>query len=180
MGQSWSGIKKRLEQDLMCEKLRGRVKYFITKYRKSHDEESRIAILIDGEEVIQGNIYDFYREAEPLIDKMRMKQEIERRSWNGKEILYDNENKALEESVDDICINEGIIDTYLFTKALDFYLSHSIDESICSTNPLVRLLAIFDRRIGKRTLLKLKDNVDAQPAWLKPFYQLRFEVENIN
>lgn len=179
MGESWSRIKKRLEQDLLCEKIRGRVKYFIIKYRKSHDEESRIAILIDEKEVIRGNIYDFYREADPLIDKIRAEQEIPRRSWNGKETLYDNENKELEKRVDEICIDKGIIDPYLFTKALDFYLHHSIKESINSTNPLVWLFAILDRRIGKRTLYKVKDEVNDQPEWLKQFYKLRLDVENI-
>lgn len=47
------GLKKRLEQDLLCEKLRCRVKYFITKYRKTHDEESRMVILVDEKEVIR-------------------------------------------------------------------------------------------------------------------------------
>ncbi|SKC84591.1 hypothetical protein [Maledivibacter halophilus] len=40
------GLKKRLEQDLLCEKLRCRVKYFITKYRKTHDEEKIIKRLV--------------------------------------------------------------------------------------------------------------------------------------
>ncbi|WP_461207300.1 SF0329 family protein [Clostridium sp. DL1XJH146] len=67
MGQSWSGIKKRLEKDLMCDSLKGRIKYFITKYNNSHDESGRVAIIVDGKEIIQGNIfkyYDGYRETE--------------------------------------------------------------------------------------------------------------------
>ncbi|WP_053957257.1 SF0329 family protein [Inediibacterium massiliense] len=179
MAQSWSGIQKKLEQDLLCEKLRGRVRYFITKYRKAHDDESRIAILIDKKEVVRGNIFDFYREADPISDKIRAEQKIPKRLWNGDEILYDNENKELEENVDAICIHKGIIDAYLFIIALNFYLHHSIKESINSTNPLVRLFAILDRRIGKRTLYKLKDKVSDQPEWLKQFYKLRLDVENI-
>ncbi|WP_432402125.1 SF0329 family protein [Wukongibacter sp. M2B1] len=180
MGQSWSGIKKRLEKDLLCEKLRGRVKYFITKYRKAHDEESRIAILIDEKEVIRGNVFDSYREGNPLLDTIRAEQKIPKRLWNGKETLYENENKELEKRVDEICVDKGIIDAYLFAKALDCYLHHSIKESINSKNPLVRLFAILDRRIGKKTLYKLKDEVSKQPEWLRPFYMLRLDVENIN
>jgi len=44
---------------------------------------------------------------------------------------------------------------------------------------MVRLLAVLDRRVGKRTLEKLKDEVDKQPEWLKKFYLLRLEAEGI-
>ncbi|WMJ82498.1 hypothetical protein RBU49_04575 [Clostridium sp. MB40-C1] len=37
--------------------LKGRIKYFITKYKNSHDESGRVAIIVDGKEVIQGNIF---------------------------------------------------------------------------------------------------------------------------
>ena len=53
MGQSWSGIRKRLEEDLLCYSLKGRVQYQITKYRKSHDESGRIAILFDGHQIFK-------------------------------------------------------------------------------------------------------------------------------
>lgn len=143
MPQSWSGIRKRLEEDLLCEKLRGRVKYFITRYRESHDEaRSRFAILIDNEQVINAN--DCH--------------------W-------------LDKSVDDI--NKGCFTTFNFSKALDYYLHNPIENSITSKNGLIRLLAILDRRIGKRTLDRLKDTVSEQPEWLRPFYTLRLKAEGL-
>lgn len=41
------------------------------------------------------------------------------------------------------------------------------------------MFAILDRRVGKRTLDKLKGVLDEQPEWLKQFYVLRFEAENL-
>ena len=41
------------------------------------------------------------------------------------------------------------------------------------------MFAILDRRVGKRTLEKLKDTLDEQPEWLKQFYILRIEAENL-
>ena len=41
------------------------------------------------------------------------------------------------------------------------------------------MFAILDRRVGKRTLERLKDLLNEQPEWLKPFYLLRFEAENL-
>jgi len=43
MGDSWSGVRKRLEQDLLCDALKGRLKYFITKYNNAHDESGRVS-----------------------------------------------------------------------------------------------------------------------------------------
>lgn len=143
MPQSWSGIRKRLEEDLLCEKLRGRVKYFITRYRESHDGElSRFAISIDNNQIISGS-----------------------GNWWDDFTIND--------------INQGNFTTRNFSEALDFYLHNPIENSITSDNGLIRLLAILDRRIGKRTLDRLKDTVSEQPEWLRPFYTLRLKAEGL-
>lgn len=64
-----------------------------------------------------------------------------------------------------------------FCTALECYRSQSIELSIQSPDPIVRMFAILDRRLGKRTLLKLKDNIDDQPELLRQFYMLRIEAE---
>jgi hypothetical protein len=37
----------------------------------------------------------------------------------------------------------------------------------------------MDRRVGKRTLVKTKDEVETLPEWVKQFYNLRCETEKI-
>ncbi|WDV47967.1 GNAT family N-acetyltransferase [Clostridiaceae bacterium M8S5] len=179
MSQSWSGIKKRLEQDLLCENLRGRVKYFITKYRKAHDDEARVSILIDEKEVLKGNVFEYYRAENKLLSKLTREENIPKRNWDGKKILHDIENLEVEDRVNKTLVNEGIFYVWDFTKALNYYLHNSIDNSISSENPLVRLFAILDRRIGKRALKSIKDDIYNQPKWLRQFYILRLEIENI-
>lgn len=50
MSQSWGKMKKLLEQEYICEELRGRVKYQLTKYRKkSIGYGEKIDIYVDGE-----------------------------------------------------------------------------------------------------------------------------------
>lgn len=51
--KSWSDICKTLEQDRLAPSLRERVQYFITRYRKAHDDHGRIAIQVDGKEVFK-------------------------------------------------------------------------------------------------------------------------------
>ena len=40
------------------------------------------------------------------------------------------------------------------------------------------MLAILDRRVGKRSLSALRDTVSQQPEWLQNFYRLRMDAED--
>ncbi len=179
MSQSWSGIKKRLETDMLCPALRGRVKYFITKYKNAHDESGRVAILVDKQEIIQGNIFRYYRGQREVEQRIKAEQHVPRRVWNGKEILNDKANTEAEALVDAIRLEEGLFDVWQFTDAIECYLNQSIQSSLNSKNPLIRLLAILDRRVGKRMLVDICDRLDEQPEWLRYFYELRLKSENI-
>lgn len=66
-----------------------------------------------------------------------------------------------------------------FADALAEYRNQDIKSSVESDNPIVRMFAILDRRVGKHTLEKLKYTLDEQPEWLKQFYILRMEAENL-
>ncbi len=66
-----------------------------------------------------------------------------------------------------------------FCEALEQYRNQSIQNSISSENPLVRMFAVLDRRIGKRTLKSLAVHEDIHPEWLKQFYKLRYDAENL-
>ncbi|MDL2259126.1 hypothetical protein LJC42_08300, partial [Eubacteriales bacterium OttesenSCG-928-K08] len=59
MGLSWSAMRKVLEQENICESLKGRIQYFATRYRKSHDQEGRVAIRLDGEEIFKSDFFDW-------------------------------------------------------------------------------------------------------------------------
>lgn len=47
----WSKLKKQLE-DFICPCLKGRVEFWITNYRKAHDQMGRTYITVDGKEVV--------------------------------------------------------------------------------------------------------------------------------
>lgn len=67
-----------------------------------------------------------------------------------------------------------------FCQALETYRNQNIQNSIQSKNPLVRMFAILDRRIGKRTISKMQNVIDEQPEWLRKFYELRIDAETSN
>lgn len=177
MANRWSAVRKRLEEDLLCEKLYGRVQYFITHYRKAHDESGRFAVRVDGKDIIFAHPFN-----EVAVDRNtdRVKEELcEQRSW---ETLLEEAPERYEEIYrkgDMMCIRNNQMEIYHMTEAIRDYLNAPIQQSIQSENPAVRMFAVLDRRVGKRTLRTLRDTLDQQPEWLKPIYRLRFEAEEI-
>ena len=159
----WSKTRQILEQDLLCESLKGRVRYFVTHYRHAHDEVGRVCILIDGAE----------RLTMPFSNENKIFQAVHNRPDDSKSLRerYDEVTKEFHQS--------GIFEPWDFGVAVNEYLANDIKQSLYSENLLVRLLAVFDRRIGKRTLEKLKSEMNLLPEWLQYFYNLRLESENI-
>ena len=50
-----------------------------------------------------------------------------------------------------------------------------VQTALESENYIIKILAIMDRRIGKRTLLRIADakEYEEYPAWVQQFYELR-------
>lgn len=66
---------------------------------------------------------------------------------------------------------------YEFSQALRAYRNQPIQTSLQSNDPIVRMFAILDRRVGKRTLERLKDSINDQPEWLRRLYEARIAKE---
>ena len=75
-------------------------------------------------------------------------------------------------------LTEGGFDQCDFYTAFMEFDNQSIDKSLTSENPIVRLFAILDRRVGKRRLSLLKARIGDELEWLQPFYLLRLTAEN--
>ncbi|MFK5883061.1 MAG: hypothetical protein QM489_01835 [Candidatus Izemoplasma sp.] len=181
MGTSWSGKRKRLEQDLLAESLKGRVQYFITKYKEMNNSYtfSRFALIVDNKEIIKANYLTYVKGALPLINGCY-------HDYNPKnnDILREmyNNNLASENlTIITYLLNEdGIFSMWSILESIEAYLNQSIQQSIDDFNPVVRMFAILDRRIGKRTLEKLGQELYLHPAWLQAIYKLRLNAENIS
>lgn len=178
MSYSWSKTRKILEEEMLCDSLKGRVQYFLTQYHGAHDHHGRFCIRVDGKEYVHANPFN---ERYSFEEERKIKKElnIPRREWTGREFLYDKENRIIEDQVSAHMIHENKMEIYHVTTAIEEYLNSDIQTSLASPNEMVRLLAVLDRRVGKRTLERLKNEVDNQPEWLKKFYLLRLEAEGI-
>ena len=65
-------------------------------------------------------------------------------------------------------------------NVIDIYMDElTIDEALSSDNPLIRLFAVLDRRVGKRRLAALAAAMENEPEWLQFFYRLRLQAEEL-
>lgn len=179
MGNSWSIKRKKLEQDFICEKLKGRIQYFYTHYHGAPDQYGRFAVRVDGKEVLLANPYNEIH-YHMYANDIKINEDIPARVWTKKGTIHDAENTKAETSGRKLAIEAGYIDSYDFMPAIDVYLNQSVEKSLWSDDYLVRMFALLDRRIGKRTLLKVRDTYFEQPEWLRYFYKLRYDVEGIS
>lgn len=160
---SWNGIRKKLEKEYLAESLRGHIQYFATSYRKSHDQEGRAAILLDGKEIMSGGYYKRWS-VEHLFPKDEKYEERMR-----EEISF----------MDDTALKLGVFDQRSFYCAFYEFDNQSIEESLKSENLIVRIFAILDRRVGKRRLLAMQNEISEEPEMFQLFYSIRKEAEAI-
>lgn len=163
---TWSGMRKKLEQNYLCPALRGRIQYFATSYSKCPDHEGRAAIRLDGKEILKSSYYEYWIAY----------------SQNRSKLQQNTSTRTLKETfelVHKMTLDDGCFETYDFYKAFQEFDNQSIEHSIYSENPLVRVFALLDRRLGKRRLLVLQENMEKEPDWVRLFYLIRMEAEGI-
>ena len=147
----WSKLKARVKERI-CPELRDRVDFHLTSYRRSHDDADKVWITIDGETIFRVKHYAYER----------ARAEAVQCGLSGPEI-----KPALREI--------EVFNPADFGNAMRSYLDLPIGDALASTNPLIKAFAIIDRRVGKRTLLKLELNA-SDSALILAFFSLRLLV----
>ena len=160
---TWSGIRKTLESEYLAESLKGHISYFATSYSRSPDHEGRAAIRYNGKEIIKGCYYHNWTKASSFPKD----EKYERRM--SEEFAF----------MDDTAIKLGVFDQRCFYEAFDEFDNQSIEKSLYSENLIVRIFAVLDRRVGKRRLLTLKENIENEPDTFKEFFAIRMNAEGI-
>lgn len=159
--KSWSNLKKQMN-DLLCDCLKDKVSYFYTNYSEVHNAYGRGTINYNKKELMAYSWVEMYEQ----------EQDVTRLYCEGKEASYEK----LETGE---WMTEGKLCDANFIHSLTIFLKTDIAESLHSDNYLLRIFAYLDRRVGKRTLIKIKDEVETLPEWVKQFYQIRCKEEGI-
>lgn len=164
---TWSGMRNKLENDYLCPALRGRIQYFAISYWESHDQTGRAAIRLDGVEVLRSNYYAY-----------------EQHYWNRyhalqREGVGEVDPKTTFRLAHEGTLNDGCFDNGFFYEAFHEFDNQSIEKSLVSKNPLVRIFALLDRRLGKRRLLPLEESMEQELDWVRAFYVIRMQAEGL-
>jgi len=160
--KSWSDLNKRLT-DLLCDELQGRLTYFLTRYHKVHNSYGRASIRLDSRELVVFSWIEAVRQDRDLDDL-----------WE-KTGIWDYSNPDLKKKWD----ADGTYHDLDFLSAATAFLQQPIREALSSDNGIIRIFAIVDRRVGKRTLQKIREEGGDQslPGWVKQFYELRLGID---
>ena len=76
-------------------------------------------------------------------------------------------------------LEQGTFDQKVFYEAFGIFDNQSIEKSLVSENPLVRIFALLDRRLGKRRLLALEESMEPELDWVRAFYVIRMQAEGL-
>lgn len=164
---TWSGIRNKLENEYLAQSLRGHIQYFVTSYSKAPDNNGRVAIRYDGKEIFRTVYFDWDMTA--WLSDLRLCNEYPDKS---RLECWKIANKET--------INIGKFSHNIFYDSFSEFDNQSIEKSLSSENAIVRMLAILDRRVGKRRLISMKDKIENEPDWIKNFYRLRMNAENLS
>ena len=157
-----------MEHEYLCPALRGHIQYFAASYSKSADHEGRAAIRMDGVEVLRSNYYTYFENVWTKFHHLR--------STTLKD--HDSTKEAIDRA-HAYALEQGTFDQKVFYEAFGIFDNQSIEKSLVSENPLVRIFALLDRRLGKRRLLALEDSMEQELDWVRAFYVIRLQAEGL-
>ena len=159
--KSWSNLKKQMH-DLLCDSLKDKISYFYTSYHKVHNSYGRATINYNKKEMVAFSWVEMYAQ----------EREVSQLYAEDKKVSY-------EELIEEKWMVECKLCDADFINAITIYLKTDIATSLSSDNYLLRVFAYMDRRVGKRTLIKIKDDVEKLPDWVRQFYHIRCESDGI-
>ena len=159
--KSWSNLKKQMN-DLLCDSLKDKISYFYTSYHEVHNAYGRATINYNKKEIVAFSWVEMYAQ----------EGEVSKLYAEGKKVSYGELEKGKWMPECKLCDAD-------FINSLTIYLKTDIATALHSENYLLRVFAYMDRRVGKRTLIKIKDEVEMLPDWVKQFYQIRCEADGI-
>lgn len=193
MPTNWKYIKKLLEKEFLCEKLRGHITYDLTDYRPAPWYQQHFIMKYDDEVLLDAS------QPERQWDKRYGRTEL---NWGHSnmiaERLYQKYNlaeyslpqdvverivsNAIEEADRINSHHNGVFGVHDIIDAIGVYLHSDIEKNLSwGQDDFIHAMAVLDRRCGKRRLEKYASwDYTSFPEWLKRIYQIRFETEGIH
>ncbi|MEF2245324.1 SF0329 family protein [Paenibacillus sp. IITD108] len=184
---SWSKLKQNLES-FLCPALIGRVEYRATSYRYLPDKAGNCYITVDKKNVLNmsdvTNLIRWYQteleiKNDPDIQIPINNEEIEAIRKETKGMVPEDRLKVIARSrkiseyAKELLSAQTSLSKSNFIVAANKFLSISIEESIESNDILLNILALVDRRVGKKRILNMSEKMKLKHSVVQYFYELR-------
>lgn len=184
---SWSKLKQNLHS-FLCPALEGRVEYSATSYRYLPDKAGICYITVDKKNVLQmsdaANFIRWYQteleiKNDPDIQIPISHEEMEavRKDTKGNvpedRLQVIARNRKITVHAKELLSAQSALSKSNFTVVAAKFLTISIEESLESDDILLNILALVDRRIGKKRILTMSEKMKLKHPAVQYFYELR-------
>ena len=184
---SWSKLKQNLES-FLSPALHGRVEYRATGYRYLPDKSGICYIAVDKKNVLHMSdptspIRWYQSEQEikndPDIQIPITDEEIEAVRADTKGNVPEDRLQVIARSrklsvhAKELMSAQAALSKSDFTVAANKFLSSSVEESLESNDIILNILALVDRRVGKKRILNMTGKMKGKHPAVQYFYDLR-------
>ncbi|MNC18633.1 hypothetical protein D3C76_549140 [compost metagenome] len=184
---SWSKLKQQLE-GFLSPALQGRVEYRAPGYRYLPDKSGICYISVDKKNVLnmsdKTNSIRWYQSEleiknDPDIRIPVSHDDIEavRQAAKGpvpedRLIIMARSRKSTEHAKE-LLSAQAALSKSNFIVAANKFLTTPIDESLESSDMVLNILALMDRRVGKKRILSMAEKMELKHPAVQYFYELR-------
>ena len=186
---SWSKLKQQLES-FLCPALYGRVEYRATSYRYLPDKAGHCYIAVDKKNVLNMSDLTFvkwYQTEQEIKNDSDIQmpinnEEIEAVRKDTKGTVPEDRlqviarNRKISEYAKEILSAQSSLSKSNFIVVANKFLSSPIEESIESNDILLNILALVDRRVGKKRILNMTEKMKLKHPIVQYFYELRLST----
>jgi hypothetical protein len=140
------------------------IRLHATRYHGAPDREGRGWITWDGKQIASFESIPYMERRGKLSSELQDLGQGVDGAWD---------------QASEIANREGRFPLWEFTDAVEDYPSLAMEQALASENPLVRGLAMLDRRLGKRRLTTIEFSRDEQP-FVRRLHALRCQAEGLH
>ena len=184
---SWSKLKQQLES-FLCPALHGRVEYRAPGYRYLPDKSGICYISVDKKNVLnmsdKSNSIRWYQteleiKNDPDIHIPISNDEIEavRIATKGPvpedRLIVMARSRKSSEHAKELLAAQASLSKSNFIIVANKFLTTPIEESMESEEILLNVLALVDRRVGKKRILSMSEKMKLKHPIVQYFYELR-------
>jgi hypothetical protein len=186
---TWSKVKQNLES-FLCPALYGRVEYRATSYRYLPDKAGSCYIAVDKKNVLNMSditLIRWYQTEQEVKNDSDIQipinnEEMEAVRKETKGLVPEDRLQVIARSrklsvyAKELLAAQSSLSKSNFIVVANKFLATSIEESLESNDILLNILALVDRRVGKKRILKMTEQMKLKHPIVQYFYELRLST----